>query len=208
MTFARQILLIFTPAVATLALVAMANILFQVAIPNLTRDITATANLPPLTGILSSLGIFLWCTAASISLFSAAILHSTNQRQHFNFLLHSGLLSTYLMLDDAFLIHEVLASVYIGIDEKVVFLILGAYVATYLVAFKNIILKTNYAFLVLALGFLSFSIIVDSVIQQWLWRLGDWQFLIEDGAKWLGIVSWCSYYSSASYQFILSNHTE
>lgn len=107
------------------------------------------------------------------------------------------------MLDDAFLFHEGLASIYFGIDEKIILLALGVTVLAYLVSFRKTILKTNYSVLLLAFGFLTLSCLTDGILDPWFWSLGDWEYFIEDGAKWMGIVSWCSYYVQTSYLFII-----
>ena len=202
----RQLLITLVPAILILIAVAIVSILSQISIPTLTRDVTAIANIHPLSGILSTLSILLWCVTASITLFAALILHHFKQTKTFKFLFSSSLLSTYLMLDDAFLFHEVLAFKYFGIDEKIIILTLGVAVFSYLVSFRQIILKTNYSMLLLALGFLTISVLTDGILDPWFWSLGHWEYFIEDGAKWLGIASWCSYYVQTSYIFVIKGH--
>ncbi|WP_309498079.1 hypothetical protein [Sulfurovum sp.] len=199
----RQLLITLLPAILVLITVAIVSVVFKISIPSFTRDVTAIANIHPLSGILSTLGILLWCIAASVTLFTAFIFHYWGQSKVFKFLFSSSLLSTYLMLDDAFLFHEGLASIYFGIDEKIILLALGVTVLAYLVSFRKTILKTNYSVLLLAFGFLTLSCLTDGILDPWFWSLGDWEYFIEDGAKWMGIVSWCSYYVQTSYLFII-----
>ena len=111
-------------------------------------------------------------------------------------------MTTYLLLDDLFLFHETLASMYLGVNEKIIFVVLGIAVFTYLAKYRRIILKTNYSNLLLALGFLSLSVVIDSILEPWLSQIGQWEFFLEDGFKWLGIVSWCSYYIDTSFLLI------
>lgn len=203
----RQVLITLIPAVLVLIVVAIVSVLSQIEIPLFTRDVTAIANIHPLSGILSTLGILLWCVAAAVTLFTAFTMRHFGQSKTFKFLLSSSLLSTYLMLDDAFLFHEALVTKYIGIDEKVFLLILGMSVLIYLISFKQTILKTNYRVLILAFVFLTTSVLTDGILDPWFWSLGHWEFFIEDGAKWLGIASWCSYYVHTSYVFIINAHS-
>ena len=35
-------------------------------------------------------------------------------------------------------------------------------------------------------------------------RLGDWVYLAEDGPKWLGVASWCSYFVQTSYRCVVA----
>jgi len=200
----QQLLITFIPSGSILVALVVVSVLFQVSIPAMTRDVTAIANIHPLSGILSSLGILLWCAAASICGFAAMTLRNVNPRDTFWFLLSSALLSAYLLFDDFFLFHEDLASRYLGLNEKIVFAALGIAVATYLIVFRQVILRTNFGVLLLALGFLTTSVVIDSILERWMSRLGDWEYFLEDGAKWLGIAGWCSYYVDTSHQLLCS----
>ena len=202
---ARQLLITFIPSISILVAMAVVSVLFQVSMPDMTRDVTAIANIPPLSGVLSNLGVLLWCAAASICIFAAMTLRNVEPRDTFRFLLSSGLLSAYLLFDDFFLFHEDLASRYLGLNEKVVYAALGIAVSAYLIAFRRVILRTNFGVLLLALGFLATSVVIDDILEPLvLWRLGDWEYFFEDGAKWLGIACWCSYYVQTSYQLLVS----
>jgi hypothetical protein len=210
---ARQLLVTFIPSISILVAMVVVRVLFKISMAAMTRDVTAIANIHPFSGILSNLGILLWCAAASICAFGAMILRNVKPRDTFWFLLSSALLSAYLLFDDFFLFHEDLASRYLGLDENVVFVALGIAVSAYLIAFRRVILRTTFGVLLLALGFLATSVVIDAILDPlWLWRLGDWEYFFEDGAKWLGIASWCSYYVNTSHQllvstFVLPNNT-
>lgn len=197
-----QLLITFVPSLSMLAAMAVAGVLFQVDMDVMTRDVTATANVHPLTGILSNLGILLWCAAASICAFAAVTLRNVEPGEPFRFLLCSALLSGYLLLDDFFLFHDELAPRYLGVDEKLVYAALGIAVCAYLVAFRRVILQTHFAVLLLSLGFLGIAVVMDALLEPWLRRLGHWEYFFEDGAKWLGIASWCSYYVRTSHQLV------
>jgi len=202
---ARQLLITFVPSMLILVALVMANIFFHVSISSMTRDVTHIANIHPLFGVLSNLGIILWCVAATVCFFTAVALRNTKRGDRFRFLLCSALLSTYLMADDFFQIHEYLAPKYLGLNEGVVFTALGIAILVYLIVFRRIILETKFGFLVLAMVLFAFSIFTDSIIVSFLLRtLGDdGEHLLEDGSKWLGIASWCSYYVYTSYQFLV-----
>ncbi len=202
---ARQLLITLIPSILILVAMATVSVLFQVSMGAMTRDVTAIANIHPLSGILSNLGVLLWCAAASICAFAAMTLRNVKPRDTFWFLLSSALLSAYLLFDDFFQFHERLASRYLGLNEKVVFAALGVVVSAYLIAFRRVILRTNVGVLLLALGFLATSVVIDSILESWLSRqIGHWSYLFEDGAKWLGIASWCSYYVHTSHQLLVS----
>jgi hypothetical protein len=88
------------------------------------------------------------------------------------------------------------------VDEKLVYAALGIAVSAYLIAFWRVILQTHFAVLLLALGFLGSAVVMDALLEPWLRRLGHWEYFVEDGAKWLGIAAWCSYYVRTSYQLV------
>jgi hypothetical protein len=90
------------------------------------------------------------------------------------------------------------------LDEKIVYAVLGVTVTIYLVAFRRVILRTDYVFLLLALVFLSSSVVID-IFQRWMWRLGQWEFFFEDGGKWLGIACWCSYYVQTANKLLIGS---
>jgi len=196
-------MVVYGLAVLMLIAIVLVSAVFQLTIDNFTRDISTIAQINPFSGILSNLGIFLWCIAASTCFFAAILLRDIKQAKYCSFLFSSALLSAYLMLDDAFLLHEDFVPKYFGINEKVVFVILGIAVLLYLKSFMSVIVKTKYGTLLLAFAFLSLSVVIDGILEPWLVRLGHWEYLIEDGAKWLGIVSWCIYYVNTSFLFVV-----
>jgi len=198
----QQLLITFIPAISILVAVVIASMFFNINMDFFTRDVSAIGNIHPLAGILSSVGILLWCVTASICFFAAIILRNIKQTANFWFLLNSAFLSIYLLLDDLFLLHEHLIPIYSGISEKIVVMFLGITVFVYLTTYRLKIFKTNYSVLLLALGFLSLSVVIDTILETWL-KIGQWQYFIEDGFKWLGIASWCSYYTQSSLLFVI-----
>ena len=95
-----------------------------------------------------------------------------------------------LGLDDIFLLHESVFP-YLGIHEKVVYATYAGLVLFYLVKFYPTILKTEYILLVMALGFFALSVIFDKSSIP-----GIDPYLLEDGVKIAGIVSWMFYFYS------------
>ena len=115
----------------------------------------------------------------------------------------SALISGYLAFDDLFMFHEFLAPEYLGVNENVVLFILVLAVAAYLYFHRSEILNTDLWMLILALALLGFSVFVDAASARLPnVQLGQWEYLMEDGFKWLGIVCWCSYHVLTAYQLI------
>ena len=200
---ARNLMIVFIPAMSILAIAAAVGGLSGITMDRLTRDVVDIAGIHPLSGILSNLGILLWCVAASVSMFVAVFIRSKVSRSKFLFVLSSALLSGWLLFDDLFLFHEDLANRYLGLGEKYIIGILGMFVFAYLAAFRTTILKTTYLLLMISFAFLASSVLVDLLLEKWLvLRIGHWEYLVEDGLKWLGISFWCSYHVAAAYQFL------
>ena len=202
----KSLLIIFIPSICVLVIAAGASAFGGITMDRLTRDVVAIAGIHPLSGILSNLGILLWCAAASVCAFTAVFIRGKVPGSTFHFLLASALLSGWLLIDDLFLFHEELAQRYLGLSENAIIFALGAFVSAYLVSFRKTILKTNYPLLIIALGFLASSVLVDVVFGRWMWRLGHWTYLVEDGLKWLGISYWCGYLVVASQQSLTESY--
>ena len=200
---ARTLLIVtYVPPFVILAIVLAVSLGLSINFGLMTRDVAAIAKVHPLAGVLSSLGVLLWCVAASSCFLAAAIVHNSPERGSLRFLLASGFLSTYLLLDDFFLFHEELAPRYLHLNEKLVFAGLGLAVIAYLMMFWRTLLQTRWYLFGLALGFLGLSAFVDVVLPRVL-DLGHWQAFFEDGTKWIGIASWCAYFVVTSYENLL-----
>ncbi len=202
----QQLIATLLPAITILLAIVLLSLGLKIPLSNFTRDTSAIASINPVYGVLSNIGILLWCAATSFCAFAAVILKASKFKKKYHFLVSSALLSAYLMLDDLFLIHEKF-SVKAGLNEDIVFALLGITVLVYLIYFRNVLLQTNALMLLLALFFFSQSLVAD-FLENWLqMQLGHWKYLIEDGTKWLGIAFWCSYFFNTSYQFSKhSNH--
>ena len=108
--------------------------------------------------------------------------------------LYSGLPSARLALDDQFQVHEGLAPDYLGVAEPVSLALLSAATVAYLWRFRRTILRSpGRSLLLVSLGFLAGSLLVDTILIGSMWLLRDWKLLVEDGLKWLGIVFWLGF---------------
>ena len=183
--------------------IVVASLRWHIDIGHMTSDVVQLGGLGSFSGAVSQLGLFGWCTAAAVCGFAAACLSRRTSKVEFSFLVCSALLSTYLLLDDAFLLHE-------RFSESALFPLLAVAVLTYLFWFRRNILSTKYGYLVAAIGFLGLSLGIDvvrghfydfAVLQQQVdWD--SWEHLCEDGPKWMGIVFWCSYFVHTSYALL------
>jgi hypothetical protein len=201
----NKIIITFVPSLLVLVVIAIATIVFEVPAELMTRDIAIIAGIHPLTGFLSSLGAFGWCSSATVCFFSAIVLRSFKPKKIFNFFLFAGILSIYLAFDDFFMFHEQLAPQHLKIKEIYILIALIISVIAYLASFYKLILTTDYLALALALIFLAISVLLDIAQFRWINLDDNLQVFYEDGCKWLGIISWLSYFSCTSYQFFLNS---
>lgn len=173
-----------------LAITAWASVWFKIPSGRFTRDPLQIFHGKPWEGMLSNLGVVMWCAAAFVCLFSYAVLrHSNADHPTKRFLLSCGALSTLLMLDDLYLFHERIFPMLFGVNELVIF---GAYavIAAFVIWRDRNILAQSNGLLIAALLFFAVSIGMDILPL----KLGEWQHLVEDGLKILGIVSWSGFF--------------
>jgi len=175
--------------------IVVASSQLDISIAIFTRDPTTIANLPPLIGVASSLGVMLWTATVMICLSSWAILrHSPSETRFSTFLLCSGFMTMLLSFDDLFLLHDYIFPVYLGVSEKIIFPGYAGLIFFGIVKFKKCILKTEYLILLIALVFFGLSLFIDRFQSHIGSFIGDWRILLEDGFKLLGIVGWFGYY--------------
>ena len=201
----RQWLFTTVLPMVLLGIVAWAFIYENIPIGDMTRDVAAIGHIHPLAGFLSNIGILLWCATTAICTFSAYLIDRTKSVDAFRFLIASTLLTAYLLLDDLFQIHDHLAPSYLGITEKPIFLILACSVTAYLFAFRNLLMKTRFPILMLSLALFACSLFVDRYQRRFAAHLGEWEHFLEDGFKWLGIVSWFSFHTVCASHFVRLN---
>ena len=193
----RSALVVFAVTVlATLALIAI--FVGPNVIPKLTRDIAAVADVHPATGALSNIGAFLWFGTAAVLLFTFATLKNNGSGRLRFFLLSSAVITLYLWADDFFMIHEKLSWTLIPSApiafhrwfEKGILLLILLATSLHILVFKSFLLQLPYRIFAVALVFLGLSVVVDQTYPLVGWDGGEWEYFIEDGAKWIGICMW------------------
>lgn len=205
--FSRPLCILLFPGVLAVLAVVVARLAFDVQIPKVTRDVTVLAELHPLAGSLSNLGVLFWCAACAVCFFGSLILPLTQVAER-RFLFWSGVLSAYFTLDDLFQIHEYFIPVVLGIKEKAAYLLIAGSVFAYLFVFRRMLLRTNVLPLICALGLLAFSAGFDAALAPLFKLNSEWFVLVEDGAKWLGIVCWCAYFVGTAQTMVIQGRGE
>lgn len=170
------------------------SIQLDIPVGEFTRDPAATFQTYPLIGVISNLGILLWCTTASVCLFTYMVHFSSSNIVVRQFLLTSGLFTTVLLFDDLFMLHEFVMPDVLGIPEAVIYSSYLVFILIYLIKYRAYLLKTEYMVLIIACGFFSLSILSDVYLPQ-----TGIVYLVEDGFKLFGIATWTLYFISTCF---------
>lgn len=193
----KGLVVLYLPVLALLFVVVIAARYSHTSVSSLTRDMAAIAHVHPLIGVVSNVGILLWCATAAICLFGRSLLREQGLHAEASFLLWAGLLTAMLLVDDLFMIHEYIAPVHFHVNEKVVLAVHACIAAAYLLRHRRLILTANYQLLAAAIGLFTASILVDITDAHGWWSLA------EDGFKVLGIASWFGYHAGRARHWLI-----
>lgn len=169
--------------------VAVIGAHYNIPVARFTRDPTVILGGRPFTGVISNIGILFWCATSAVCFFSSTIRGKNRNAIASRFLMFSGLLTLLLLLDDLFVLHETIFPIYFHIPEKAVYLGYLIITSMYFLKYRGLIVKTEYSLLFIACGFFGLSMIADIVLPQ-----EGLEYLVEDGFKLFGIVTWFMFF--------------
>ena len=193
---------LYVPILAILAGIVLLRIFRDVKTSDMTRDPAQITGSHPFTGLLSNLGILFWCSSAAICFFCAAIIRKDSKDHNYaSFLFSSGLITSLLLIDDLFMFHDFVLPTYFHMHESSFYIVYLVLIVVFLLAFRRIILGTNYSILCLALIFFVISMMFDFAPVR---LLGHWVF--EDGCKFFGIVTWMYYFTQVGFRCMNFDH--
>ncbi len=183
--------LVFIYSISLFILVAILLVSITTGTPvaNYTRDPAAIHKVSPFLGILSNLGILLWCATVTVCITSFSLFKRYKSQEDNLFILYSAIISALLLLDDLFMIHDYVAPIIFNFSEKYIYIFYFFAISGYLLRFRPVILKKNFSILALAIGTLGFSIFIDIFTPN-----RGIQYLIEDGVKFIGIAIWLFFF--------------
>ncbi len=184
----------YVSVIGLLLIIFLSSSYFNIPFGIFTRDPIAVLDGHPATGVVSRVGILLWCATAAICFFAAALLGRNKDAVMSRFLMISGLFTSFLLLDDWFMFHEELFPDYLHIPQPAVYAGYLVLIAMYFFKFGKVIAATEYSLLLIACGFFALSIICDFLLPP-----EGLQFLLEDGLKLFGIVTWFLYFFRTCY---------
>lgn len=180
--------------------VLASNLLWNIPVRRMVDDPIAGTKFMAFTGLMSQMGLFFWAAAIAVCILTLFVTPKTRETRPARlFLLASTLLTFLLLFDDAFLLHDWVFKIVFHLGEKETYLIYLSLYILYLVIFSRMILRTDWPLLLLALIGFGLSLMQDTHMMPTLI-----EYYSEDGAKFLGIVSWAAYYFHTSIQIIKS----
>jgi hypothetical protein len=197
-TLMPVMLLAYLPALAALIGVGLFASVTGKRVWFFTNDPFVLGHLPFYAGILSNVGILLWCATAAICFFSATVLKGNDPARDLRlFLFMSGILTSLLLFDDLFQMHRIFYPKLFHLATILVYGVYGLFALWYLIHFRKQILETEFLLLVFALTFFVLAVTFDTL--HFLPR-GSTAF--SDGLKLLGIVSWFTYFTRTCWKAI------
>ncbi len=197
----KPIYLLYLPTLFLLILIAIVSHQMGLPVSHFTRDPLAITGGHPLMGFLSNLGVIFWSATTAFCLFTFALLQKTKTYQLISkYVLLAGGMTLLLLLDDLFMLHEKFYPSLLPINEKIIFLAYGVMFLGYVWGIRKILLRSEYIYLLLTMLFFALSIIVDISLPSS--KFYYWHHLLEDGTKFVGIVSWFGYQFSLCHQLV------
>ena len=183
----------------------------RITLSYFTRDITSIGHLPFFAGLVSQLGGLFWAATLAVCIFTLSILKKEHPAAR-RFLFQAAILTAILLFDDFFLFHEDIGPDYLGISERIIVLAYGLFAVFFLLSNFSEILASEYLILGLALVLFGLSIVMDASHLEHVEQLNgvfneQSSTFLEDGFKFVGVVTWLVYFSRYAYQKVTSiNH--
>jgi len=189
---------IYIPGVIFLIAMAMFSLMNDFHFSYLSRDPVQIMDAKPYIGLVSNIGILIWCSTAAILFYSSKLSSMAGKPKiQTNFLVYAGFITLMMLIDDQFLLHDMIFPEYLHVDENVFFVFYGLSVIALVYFFWKFLLQTDYVLLILAFGFLGASAVSDYLIV--IGFTNSYSQVIEDMLKFFGIVSWFSYFLRTAY---------
>lgn len=181
-----SLLVAILPTFAALLILVLINALTGIRVSVFMRDAVQVMDAPFYTGLYSNIGILLWAATTAITLFAASLVQERDWKL---FLWGGGLITAFFLLDDLLIFHEVVFPQYLGIPEIGVPLIYAVMLGFFVLRFRRQLPETEWIVPLMTLFLFAVSVLVDLSPEEF-----HGIYLIEDGAKLLGIALWATYF--------------
>ncbi len=179
---APVLIAVWVLSLAAFAIVCYLHFQDRVLAYQLIDDPAPFAGLAPCTGLMSNIGVLIWCAAAAVCGFCGATLRGVPGKADLStFLLILGGFNAWLGMDDLLVLHEEAAEALFGFEsrhvgEGLLFLAYGVIVAIGYAKFRAIIWRSDIVLLAAAAASFGISIALDVVLQL---NLGGYNIFLE-----------------------------
>lgn len=184
---------LYVPVLVILLATVLASSLSGAHFADFTRDPAAVAGTHPFVGVVSNVGILLWCASATLCFLCFVKMRRESGGESVSkFFLFSGLITAILLFDDMLQFHEYVLPRYLHVPWQVTFFGYGLMTVLYLASFRAVILKTDFTVLMTAYMFFGISVLADAIHPHV--RIPA-VLILEDTCKVLGIATWLGYFA-------------
>jgi hypothetical protein len=172
------------------------------------NDPADTYGFSPVGGIVSTVGLMLWSAAVGTALATwESLRRRDGDLQLRRFFLATGLFTVLLLVDDAFMLHErVLPG--LGFAERYVKATYLVLALAYGLGFRRELTRDGgLMLLVPTAAFFAASLVLDnpaSIRAMGLLDAGFVSYVVEDGAKFVGIALWLTFVSRTAITVLAS----
>ena len=174
-------------AAVVLLVASAAGMVLDRPFNDFSRDPVTVLEGPAYIGFVSSLGAVGWAIGCGACLVGALTLSGRVRLA----LLCGGLLTAILMADDLLLVHEAYIE-FVGLPMVAAPIIYAGLTIAYLVVFREFLRRHGLWILLVACALFAVSAGLDVTMDE------DAPFLIEDGSKLFGIVTWSGFFVLAT----------
>ena len=194
---AVRVMVILSTLLGVVLLIVVAT-LSSKTIEEISREPSSWSHVPTHAGLFQIASYIVWSIGVGICFFVAWLLYKLQLPVRKRvFWIYSGTLLSIFLLDDAFLLHEdVLLN--IGIPEITLYLIYLVGTLLYAPLFREEVQETPYLLLLIGLGMLGVSALVDlnedGILESFFDKHYRAGWLMEDGIKLPGILTYNLYF--------------
>lgn len=196
-------------SILILVLVILFSIFLKIPFDQISANPLVQYKAPLYMGLLNRIGIIFWCGTVFVTLFSYLYLNllKESSKDMNRFFLSSCLFFGYFLLDELFLLHGVFIPKVIGIHQLIVLIIYAFSAFCFVIYFRLLIIKSGSIFFLAAISLLGGSVIVDILSYLKILDIG-FRYILDDGLKYLGILTLFIYYLKTSLDSLLAINIE
>ncbi len=196
----KLLLYVLIPVFAVVVVILGVAKLVDVPVTDLLRDANAVLGGEFYVGLFSITGIALWAAAGAMCI----LLLSTGVPESPRKLLTAGAVVGFMLgASDAYQIHETLP--YVWISESVTFSLYGIIaIALFWRSWRYLVSRPNFSVFVVSVLLIGLSLVLDQAYEFGLWTNSGVRAIIEDVAKFLGIVSWVTFFGGFCRALIMT----